>query len=105
MEYDGNPDTYYKRKGLVAKRKVRIDWVRKAIESCHTRDEWQELVRSMGPKDQVDALIRVQPKEIKGEIGSTVRILIEGLKAPALTARIVDPEALDAHVEGDVEEE
>ena len=101
MEYSANPDTYFKNKGLgVKKRKPRIDWVRKAIESCHTQADWQELVRSMDAKSQVDALIRVQPKEIKGESSISVKLIIEGLKQPGIIEGKVI-ESLPEHIEND----
>ena len=97
--YTAYPDVYLKSKGLM-KRKPRIDWVRKAIESCHTQAQWQELVRSMDAKSQVDALIRVQPKEIKGDFASTFTLNFIGLDKPAIQGEEIAGE-LEEHKEED----
>ena len=101
MELSANPNQYMYRKGLMKRgRKPRQEWVRKAIESCHTQAEWQEIVRSMDAKSQVDALIRVQPKEIKGDLASTFTLVINGLQQPAIRGEVVMA-ALEEHVEDD----
>ena len=94
MIITANPDTYYREKGLIGKRKgrkPRIEWVRKAVETCHTQAEWQELIKSMTPKDQVDALLKVQPKiNVNENTGLTVTLVIDGLKQKAIEGQVID---------------
>ena len=91
-ELSAYPDTYFKNKGLLPlKRKPRIDWVRKAIETCHTQADWQALVKSMTPKDQIDALLRVQPKlNISESNGLQVILNLNGVDIRPIEGQVID---------------
>ena len=61
-------------------RKLKPGWVKAAIERCFTEDEIRRLVKSLEPKEQLDLLVRVQPREIKADSeGLIVRIMLEGI--------------------------
>lgn len=65
-------------------------WVRRAVESAHTQQEWIEIFRGLPPVVQVRTLVDLQPKETKAENTNIIRLLIENVSAhPAIQAREV----------------
>ena len=78
------------------------EWVRRAIEKAYTQDEWIHRFKTeLEFKDQFDALLKVQPKEIKADSVNTFRLVIEGIVNNAIQGHVIPelPEHEDEPVE------
>ena len=78
-------------------------WLKKLYTRAYTDDDVIRMIRMLEPKEFLDHLIRLQPREVKGEMTNVVRLLIEGVQAhPTLQKHESKPlELQEAMVEDD----
>ena len=66
-----------------------LGWVRRMIEQTHTQEEWVEMIRGLPDQVQVQFLLATQPKEVKVDQDTSIRLIINGLE---------QARAIDGHV-------
>ena len=74
-------------------------WLQIKINKAHTSEEWTEIFRSLPPKNQIDALLTVNPvpKEVKVDQSSTFQLVISGLQTKVIESKEIENKALDEH--------
>ena len=76
--------------------------VRKWITGAYTDEEWKEAFRKhLTWKEKIDALIKVQPREIHGDSSVVVSLVLEGIKRKEIPIQTIDHKALEGHDDSD----
>lgn len=78
-------------------------WLQIKINKAHTSEEWTEIFRALPPKNQIDALLTVNPvpKEVKMDQSSTFQLIISGLQNKVIESKVSENKALEGHEEDD----